>query len=297
VFVRWAVAGVCAAVAMLGTVSAGAAEGAPSAGRTDSSAGDCAACPGIQAEIRVSTRAKGRWRPGFAMRALSLRGSVERTRVGNDDQTAGSLGVEERALAYLSLGNLSARYSDFFALGGGDAGVDGGVGVDAALGYRAPLGERHGPLARVGVRAHWLYYGHFYTSLLELPQAQLGYSYVSRGAHVEAAARAGPVLTGRYGVDGGAATRLGGSLEVGGYAALAVRPLRLDIEVARVRLDGGERGPVDSLDALLCGALGHPTVCLRTGVMRGRLVARSALEEAKAFYVGVTIGVGPVEWR
>ena len=56
------------------------------------------------------------------MRALSLRGSVERTRVGDGDRTAGSLGVEERALAYLSLGHWSARYSDVLSLGG--AGLD-----------------------------------------------------------------------------------------------------------------------------------------------------------------------------
>jgi hypothetical protein len=231
------------------------------------------------------------------MRALSLRGSLERTRLGDGDRTAGSLGVEERALSYMSLGSLSARYSDLLALGGGDAGVDGGLGVDAALGFHAKFDGRHGPLGRLGVRAHWLHHGHFHTSLLELPQAQLGYGYVTRTLHVEAAARGGPVLTGRYGVDGGSSARLGDSLEVGGYVAFALRPVRLDVEASRIRLDAGASGPVDSLEALLCGALGHPTACVQVITARGRLAVGPALERATAVYVGVTIGIGPVEWR
>ena len=253
-------------------------------------------CPAPHTDIRVSPRAKGRWWPGFAMRSLSLRGSVERTRIGTDDRTAASIGVEEHALAYMSLGHISARYTDFLALGGGGAGVDGGLGLDAAVGYRPLFGQRHGPFGRLGVRAHWLYRGHFHSSLLELPQAQVGYSYIGRRLHLEAGARGGPVLTGRYGVDGGAATRLGGSLEVGAYVGAGFRPLRLDVEASRVRL-GGADGPVDSLDALLCGTLARPTVCFHGTGLRGDLGGSSGRGQATAVYVGVTIGIGPVEWR
>jgi hypothetical protein len=255
-------------------------------------------CPPAHVKEEVSARARGRWWPGFAMRSLSLRGSSERTQIGRDDRTGGSLGVEERALAYLSLGRLSARYADFLSLGGSDAGVDGGLGVDAALGYRAPIGERHGPFGRLGVRAHMHYRAHFYTSLLELPQAQLGYAYLGRRFHVEAAARGGPVLTGRYGVDGGAATRLDGSLEAGGYIAMGFRPLRLDVEASRVRLDsGGAQAPVDSVDVLLCGVLSKPIVCFHGSADRGKLAGISGLTPATGTYVGVSIGFGPVEWR
>jgi len=252
-------------------------------------------CPAPR--VRVGAHAKGRWWPGFAMRALSLRISDERTHIGGDSRTAGSAGVEERALSYLSLGKLNARYTDFLSLGGGDAGVDGGLGVDAAIGYQPLLGEHHGPFVRFGIRAHSLYRGRFHTSLFELPQAQLGYSYIRRTLHLEAGARSGPVLTGRYGVEGGAATDLGGSLEVGGYVAVGVRPLRLDVEASRVRIDPGAEGPVNSIDALLCGAMARPIVCFHGSAVRGDLVGTTGLTRATAAYVGLTVGFGPVEWR
>jgi hypothetical protein len=254
-------------------------------------------CRAPHKPVEISPRAKGRWWPGFAMRSYSLRVSDERTVIGRDDRTAASVGVEERALAVLSLGTWSARYTDFIALGGGAAGVDGGFGTDAAVGYRPLFGDRHGPFARLGVRAHWYHRAHFHTSILEVPQLQLGYSFIGRRLHVEAAARGGPVLTGRWGVDGAAATRLGGSLEVGGYVSLGFRPLRLDVEASRVRLDAAIPGPVESLDALLCGTLAKPIVCFHGSALRGSLVGGPGLARATATYVGVTIGFGPVEWR
>ncbi|HEX4338905.1 MAG TPA: hypothetical protein VH062_23525 [Polyangiaceae bacterium] len=244
----------------------------------------------------VSPHAKGRWWPGFAMRSYSLRVSDERSRIGTDDRTAGSVGLEERSLNYLSLGKWSARYTDFIAFGGGNAGVDGGAGMDGAIGFKPLVGPGHGPLLRLGVRAHWYYRAHFHTSILELPQAQVGYSFIGRRLHLEAAARGGPVLTGRYGVDGGAVTRLDNSLEVGGYVSFGLRPVRLDVEASRVRL-GGVSGPVDSLDALLCGTLAKPIVCFHGSALRGTLGSRSGSQLGTATYVGVTIGYGPVEWR
>jgi hypothetical protein len=230
------------------------------------------------------------------MRALSLRGSEERTRIGADDRTAASVGVEERALAYLTLGKVTARYTDFFSMGGGGRGIDGGLGVDAAIGVRPLFGEHHGPIARLGIRAHYLYGQHFHTSLLELPQLQLGYSYLRKALHFEAGARSGPVLTGRYGVDGGAATTLSGVFEVGGYAAVGARPIRLDVEASRVRLDAGPEGPVESIDALLCGTA-RAIVCFKSYLARGGLVGVGGLTRATAVYIGLTVGLGPVEWR
>jgi hypothetical protein len=231
------------------------------------------------------------------MRTLSLSGSESRTRLGADDRTAGSFGVEERSLAYLSLGKVNARYTDFFALGGSGAGFDGGLGVDAAIGLRPLFGKHHGPVVRLGIRAHYVYRPHFHTSLLELPQLQLGYAYLRKPLHLEAGARSGPVLTGRYGVDGGATTSLSGAFEVGGYVAFGARPVRLDVEASRVRLDPGPEGPVESIDALLCGALARPTVCFHGYAARGRLVGVAGLTRATAAYIGLTIGLGPVEWR
>jgi hypothetical protein len=231
------------------------------------------------------------------MRSFALRASEERTHIADRDQTAASVGIEEHAAAYMSLGGWNARYTDFLAVGGGNAGFDGGLGFDAAIGAQPLFGPGHGPFGRFGMRAHYFYRGRFHTSVLELPQLQLGYSYLHRTLHVEAGARGGPVLTGRYGVEGGAATRLDGSIEVGGYLAFGLRPLRLDLEASRVRLDGGVSGPVESLDGFLCGVLGRPIVCFRGSAVRGNLVGATGLARATAVYLGITIGYGPVEWR
>lgn len=254
-------------------------------------------CPVPHVPQQVSPHAKGRWGPGFAMRTLSLRSSEERTHIGDDDRAVGGAGVEERSLAYLTLGKVNARYTDFIALGGGPGGFDGGLGVDAAIGYEPLFGDHHGPFARVGIRAHAFYGQHFHTSVLELPQMQLGYSYLRHALHLEAGARTGPVLTGRYGVDGGTTTSLGGSFEVGGYVALGARPVRLDLEASRVRLDPGPEGPVESLEALLCGALARPNICLRASGMRATLVGIAGPTRATAAYLGLTVGIGPAEWR
>ena len=270
----------------------------PSRSRADVQLEGCPPwCPVPHVKEKVSPRAKGRWWPGFAMRALSFSAADERTRFGASDRTAASVGVEERALAYMTLGSVSARYTDFLALGGGGAGVDGGLGLDAAVGLRPLLGDRHGPFARIGVRAHYLYRGHFHTSLLELPQLQLGYSYIGRALHLEAGVRGGPALTGRYGLEGAKTTDLDGSLEVGAFLGFGMRPLRLDLEASRVRLDPGPEGPVESLQALLCGVLSRPTICFKSSAMRGDLAGGGGFGRATAVYIGVTLGIGPVEWR
>lgn len=275
-----------------------AAVAAPSTAFADPSTEGCPPwCPAPHTPPHVSAHAKGRWRPGFAMRALSVQGAEEHTRIGADDHTAGSFGVEERALAYLSLGKVNARYTDFFTMGGGPAGFDGGLGIDAAIGFRPLIGEHHGPIARLGLRAHYRYHQHFHSSLLELPQLELGYAYLRKTLHLEVGVRGGPVLTGRYGVDGGATTNLSGTFEVGGYLAFGARPVRFDLEASRVRLDAGPEGPVESIDALLCGALSRPIVCFHGSAARGDLLGVAGLTRATATYIGLTVGIGPVTWR
>jgi hypothetical protein len=232
------------------------------------------------------------------MRALSLRGSVERVRFGDASKTAGSVGIEERALAYLNKGWFSARYLDVFAIGGGNAGVDGGLGMDGALGLRAPFAERHGPFFRLGVRAHLLHRGRFHTSLVEFPQAQLGYSLLARAIHVDLGARAGYSLVGRYAIDGAPSRRLGSTPEFGGYGAIGLRPIRLDVEVSRIASGNVNLTPVDTLSALLCGVASPPTVCVRAELLRGDVRGPSGQPlPSSSAYLGISVGVGPAEWR
>lgn len=249
-----------------------------------------------------------RWRPGFAMRVLSIRGTVERVRLGRDSSATGTVGVEERALAYLNQGWISARYTDLLGIGAGDEGIEGGLAVDAALGLRLPWpprsrgGEqaRHGPFLRVGARAHLLDRGHLLTSLVELPQAQLGYSLLAPNIHVDLGARAGVSLAGRYllhGSDDAAPRKLGSAAELGGYAAIGVRPFRLDVEVSRVTAPG-DLGPVDALSALLCSVLSPPTLCVKGELLRADVIGSSgATISSSGAYVGMSLGLGPAEWR
>jgi hypothetical protein len=73
--------------------------------------------------------------------------------------------------------------------------------------------------------------------------------------------------------------------------------VRLELDASRVRLDAGAEGPVESIDALLCGALARPIVCFHGYAARGGLVGVTGSTRATAAYIGLTVGIGPVTWR
>jgi hypothetical protein len=247
--------------------------------------------------VEPKRQAQVRWRPGFAMRAISVRGSFERTGLAGEHQTNFSGGLEERGLAHMNFGVLSARYLDFATIGGGNAGVDGGLGADVAFGLRPRLGRGHGPLFRLNARAHLLYGGRFHSSLVEFPAAQVGYAFVGGTYHVELAGRAGLALVGRYAVEGATSRHLGGAPELGGYLSLGARPLRLELDVSRIASETDRFGGLHAVDGFMCVVFMIPTVCAHAQVLQGDAAVKGERRETTASYAGITVGLSAFEWR
>lgn len=253
-------------------------------------------CPTPHVAFKPSAHAPGRWYPGFAFRAFSLRASTEQTRTGETRDGAGAIGVEDAAMGHVHKGWLTARYSDRVALGYGSDGFDGGLSFAGAMGLEPPIGAGHGPYARLGLRGEWLHRQRFHTSAIEFPEAQLGYDVASGSFHLDVGARAALVWVGRYGVDGAVTRRLGDSPDLGVYLDFALRPIVLGASASRVAPKDAP-SPVDRAEFLLCGVLGKPTVCARSSFFRGDLRGPGGSETTSAAYVGVSIGLGPGEWR
>jgi hypothetical protein len=160
-----------------------------------------------------------------------------------------------------------------------------------AGGVRLPFGATHGLVLRGGVEGSFFGNKALWDSLLELPQAHVGYQWLVPRAVIDVAARGGYVLLGRFNTGDGASRRLDGAPELGGIASYHVGAIDLRATYARVfaRHDGA---PVDLLQGALCGHGGVVVVCtdLRYEVGDVRMPADGALRAARASYVGLTLG-------
>jgi hypothetical protein len=222
---------------------------------------------------------------------FGARGSV--TRVEGSDAVAGLL-LGGEGLAYDTRGMATLRLAHFAYLGGGTGNLEGGIGLAYAMGAIAKLGDGHGPLARLGGRAHLHGNDELYASLVELPELQLGYQLLRRRLHVELAARAGAVLVGRYN-PGAARRRLGKAFEWGALAALRWEAIHLDLEWMRIEARSSEPNtPVDVLSGMLCGAVNPLALCLdlRRYSGQARPNRGGAPLDLDATYIGLAIGAG-----
>jgi hypothetical protein len=222
---------------------------------------------------------------------FGARGSM--TRVEGSDVVAGAL-IGGEGLAYDTRGMATLRLAHFAYIGGGTGGVEGGLGLAYAMGVIGKLGDGHGPLARLGGRAHLLGNDELYASLVELPELQLGYQLLRRRLHIELAARAGAVLAGRY--NPGAAHRpLGKAFEWGAIAALRWEAIHLDVEWMRIEARASEPDtPLDVLSGMLCGADHALALCLDLRRYSGHARANrgGAPLALDATYIGLAIGAG-----
>jgi hypothetical protein len=157
------------------------------------------------------------------------------------------------------------------------------------------VASSHGPLVRIGMRGWLLGNNELYSSLLELPQAHLGYGWLKGGDVLEISGRAGPVLTGRYNTGDQARRKLGDAFEVGGHVAVHVDPVHLELGYMRVLADTGPGGAVDMLSGNLCGAALALRVCLDTRYFRGNESFTQGSGVAESVYAGLSLGLGS-EW-
>jgi hypothetical protein len=185
----------------------------------------------------------------------------------------------------------SAHGSHWLALGGGGAGFEGTLGGSAAGGFRVPIGERHGPVLRAGVVGYLRGNDAFYSSLLELPQVQVGYQYMRGTTVFELAATSGVVLTGRERVGDTDWRKLGG-FEVGAHASVQIPWLRLSTRAVRLPTQDRLGAEVGMLEATLCGRTAPFAVCADGRAMRtdAFVDVSGAIASVRGVYAGLTFG-------
>jgi hypothetical protein len=222
--------------------------------------------------------------------------SLTRVRGADRDVEGWGLTFAGQGESYRTEGNLTDRSTHSFAIGGGTAGFEGGLETSGAVGVRASLGPNHGPLARLGIAGSLWGNSLLYSSMLELPQLQVGYQYLEGSTVLEVAARVGPVLAGRYNVGDASSRKLGSAFEYGGYAAIHASGVHITGSLARfdaMRADGP--GPVDVARGSLCTWVGNAGLCvdgryLRGDVSPGPPGLGSDTHEARSLYGGILLG-------
>ena len=229
---------------------------------------------------------------------VGLRGSFARVRGSDADGHTWGMTFAGSSEDYVTRHGVAHQGSAFWAIGGGSGGVEGAIGAKIAIGWRLPASEDQGPVLRVGMQGWLQGNAQLYSSLLELPLAQLGYQFTRGKTVIELGLQAGPVLTGRYSVGDDASRKLGGTFEGTAYGALHFERMRLDASFMRVETRHpltNEHAPIDFARATLC-ALGSPIalcgdVWSYTGVVRMPDAAGVSLaSNARALYVGVLVG-------
>jgi hypothetical protein len=97
-------------------------------------------------------------------------------------------------------------------------------------------------------------------------------------------------------VDTTVTEELGDAGDVAARLALALEPIRLEAEVSRLS-PRGARPPVDQIDSFLCGAPRALVACFHARFYRADLLAGTSVERTWASSVGISLGMGPAEWR
>jgi hypothetical protein len=222
--------------------------------------------------------------------SLGLRLSETQLRLPTKTTTEAGVLLAMNHHQYVSMGHSSLRLRDFAFLGGGSAGLEGGLGGDWAFGWRAPLTDQQGPFARLGIRAQLLGNDAFYGSALELPVGHVGYQLLrDRELLFEFAFTIAPMLVGRYNVDGGSPRRLGGSFDHGGHLALRLQAIHL--EASYVRAVPGDDSPFSAVNWFtleLCGGARPVAVCFDARHVSGDVTAASGdgVVRALTWYLG-----------
>ena len=238
-----------------------------------------------------------RWTPtqvdtgvgGLRMSTTSLDGSDHDT---NGAMLGLQFGGQEQS--YAAMGIFDHRSASFAHIGGGRAGFEGGLGIDFAGGLRTAPTDGSAGFLRLGARGWLMGNNYLYSSLLEVPQIQLGWQWLQRGKVVELAGRTGPVLVGRYNTGDDAFRRLGDAFEVGGHAAMHFEPAHLEAAYTRVYATS-PGGAVDMVQGSVCGQAFVLAICVDGRYFRGdqRLGGSpGSFGPAEAFYGGLTIGIG-----
>ncbi|HEX6275712.1 MAG TPA: hypothetical protein VFZ53_21875 [Polyangiaceae bacterium] len=218
-----------------------------------------------------------------------MAGTLTRARFEDQSPKGASVLASAAHFSYDTRTVFSGRSYGFGFIGGGSAGFEAGLGGELAFGLRIPFAKAHGPVVRIAVEGFIMGNDRFYASMLELPKGEFGYQLLNDNVLVEAAVTAGPVLTGRFDVEGAKGRALGGLFEVGGHVALGLPTAHLEFSVNR--LDSGDfrLGAFNALTSSLCGLPSVFAVCADARYLAGG--ANDPEPDARVAYLGVRAGV------
>jgi hypothetical protein len=231
--------------------------------------------------------------PSLSLSVTGLRGSFTRvsSATGGTSDSLGvgfAGGVDTYALDGTTHGSLH------WVLGGGEAGFEGKLAGELDFGYRIDVTEHTGPFGRAGFDGRMQGNDKLYFSTLELPRLQLGWQYLGGKTLVEAGARGGAVLAGRYNPGDEGVRRLSG-IEYGAFATAQVDWLRMEGTAYRIdsRSTGNGRA-VDVGRASVCAVAGKVGICGDAMFLRGDADLgpnAGGVQAAMSTYAGVSLGV------
>jgi hypothetical protein len=171
---------------------------------------------------------------------------------GDATRRLGTIGVHSEQLGYGYDRGLDVRVANSFDLGGDVRGFHGGLMGDLSGGYRFGESDTHGPLVRGGIALALRGDQLVYQSLLELPQAQIGYQYVTADTVIDVAPRLGFVILGQSNTGDQASRKLDLGLDAGATGALRVGPIMARASWSHL-LPHSSGGAVDWVGLGLCG--------------------------------------------
>lgn len=223
--------------------------------------------------------------------ASGLAGGIVSTGGGDATSRLGTIAFHGEQLGYGYDRGLIVRVSNAFDLGGDVRGFHGGLMGDASGGWRFGASDTWGPFVRAGIAVALRGDALVYQSLLELPQAAVGWQYVSENTVLDLAPRAGFVILGQSNTGDHASRKLDIGLDAG-----AVATLRLGAMLARASwsrfFPRSPGAPVDWIGLGFCGRT-FVVLCTTGGVVAGDVQLPSGeLRASHVTEVMFTIGLG-----
>jgi hypothetical protein len=225
---------------------------------------------------------------------VGLTAMVTAARGGDADDRLGSLSLSSRKMGFAYDRGLDVRVVNTFELGASEhdrkIGFHGGGSVEASGGYRFHVAETHGPFIRGGIEALIGGDSLVYQSLVELPQAQLGYQYIAGPSLFEVAGRSGFSIFGRSDTGDQASRHLDQVLDVGAMGTARTGPVVVTAEWSHF-LARGEGAPIDWVTIAVCGIARTVALCTDVRAVSGDVYLPSqALAASRVTQVGITIG-------
>jgi hypothetical protein len=228
----------------------------------------------------------------IAASETGVEGVVTASRGAGNNDRFGSVSLSSRRIGVVYDRGLSVRVNNAVELGGSARGFHGEGVADISGGYRFHVTDTQGPFIRGGIRGIIGGDALLYQSMIELPQAQLGYQYlVGKETLLEVAERTGFSVFGRSDASGlGGVRPLDQVVDVGALATVKTGPLHLSADWSHfIERDRGS--DVNWLTVTLCGAAHRIAVCTEARAVVGD-VHLGSLETtgSRVMQVGLTVG-------